>query len=455
MVVAALLQRFGAEHLPLLKQPPAFAEYALLAYLALPVWLSLIVVTRLHLTFEHPLSQAELLTKLMKLHIVGLTVLALIQFLLQSVVNRSLVALFLLASFLLMYAQRTVAYAWTRYQHESGQGRPTLLLVGQPSRRMHDFVRDAMRSRLNPLVLGYLRGSEPTDGLSLPPSDAPPLPQLGDLAALQQLLEERSVTEVLFFAPYQRPDRVQTELALCEELGVSASFVVDVRQLSRAAPRITELYDHCVISYDIAPKRPEALALKHGLDPLLAALLILLTAPIMLAIALAIAIDMGRPVLFGQSRAGIYGRPFRMLKFRTMRNGAEAEQAALLASNEMAGPVFKARNDPRVTRLGRLLRRMSLDELPQLFNVLTGSMSLVGPRPLPVQEQRQIRGWQRRRLSMKPGITCLWQTSGRSDVDFENWMLLDLKYVDEWSLWLDVQILLRTVPAVLRGRGAR
>jgi lipopolysaccharide/colanic/teichoic acid biosynthesis glycosyltransferase len=163
---------------------------------------------------------------------------------------------------------------------------------------------------------------------------------------------------------------------------------------------------------------------------------------------------MGRPVIFAADRAGLNGRAFRMYKFRTMKLGAEADRAGLEAANEMSGPVFKIASDPRVTPLGRFLRKYSLDELPQLFNVLTGSMSLVGPRPLPVGEQEQIRGWQRRRLSMKPGVTGLWQVSGRSGINFEEWMALDLQYVDEWSLLLDLQVLLRTIPAVLVGRGA-
>jgi lipopolysaccharide/colanic/teichoic acid biosynthesis glycosyltransferase len=144
-----------------------------------------------------------------------------------------------------------------------------------------------------------------------------------------------------------------------------------------------------------------------------------------------------------------------MLKFRTMRVGAEAERAALLAQNEMDGPVFKLSNDPRVTPFGRLLRRFSLDELPQLFNVLLGEMSLVGPRPLPLEETAALTGGHRRRLSMRPGLTCLWQVGGRSELPFKEWMALDLDYVDRWSLWLDLAILFRTLPAIIKGRGAR
>jgi lipopolysaccharide/colanic/teichoic acid biosynthesis glycosyltransferase len=144
-----------------------------------------------------------------------------------------------------------------------------------------------------------------------------------------------------------------------------------------------------------------------------------------------------------------------MYKFRTMVRDAEAQKAQLASLNEMTGPVFKIAGDPRVTPLGRLLRRTSVDELPQLWNILTGSMSVVGPRPLPVEEQQAMRGWHRRRLTMKPGLTCLWQISGRNQIGFEEWMRLDLKYIDEWSPALDLAIILRTVPAVLFGRGAR
>jgi lipopolysaccharide/colanic/teichoic acid biosynthesis glycosyltransferase len=160
-------------------------------------------------------------------------------------------------------------------------------------------------------------------------------------------------------------------------------------------------------------------------------------------------------VLFRQRRVGLAGREFTLFKFRSMRQGAEAQQGLLGARNEMDGPVFKLRDDPRVTRVGRFIRRTSLDELPQLWNVVRGEMSLVGPRPPLPSEVRRYERWQRRRLSVKPGITCTWQVSGRNEIDFQQWMELDLAYIDRWSLWEDVRIVLRTIPAVLSGRGAR
>jgi lipopolysaccharide/colanic/teichoic acid biosynthesis glycosyltransferase len=182
---------------------------------------------------------------------------------------------------------------------------------------------------------------------------------------------------------------------------------------------------------------------------------LLLAAPVMLVIAIAIKLSGPGPVIFSQQRFGLNKRRFAMYKFRTMVNGAEALQADLETRNEASGPVFKIRDDPRITRVGRLLRRMSLDELPQLFNVVRGDMSLVGPRPLPVRDVHKFsESWLMRRFSVPPGVTGLWQISGRSDLAFDRWVLLDLQYIDGWSLGLDLQILAKTVPAVLWGRGA-
>jgi len=173
-----------------------------------------------------------------------------------------------------------------------------------------------------------------------------------------------------------------------------------------------------------------------------------------LAAAVAIRLTSRGSVLFRQERCGLRGRRFEVLKFRTMVHGADALKDAVAHLNVMDGPAFKAPDDPRITRVGRLLRRWSIDELPQLVNVLRGDMSLVGPRPSVPEEVEHYEPWQRRRLAMKPGITCLWQISGRSELDFATWMELDLAYIDSWSLWLDLRILLLTVPAVLSRRGA-
>ena len=196
---------------------------------------------------------------------------------------------------------------------------------------------------------------------------------------------------------------------------------------------------------------------KQVLDVAGAALLLAVFSPMLLGVALFIKMTSAGPVLFRQQRAGLNGQPFTMLKFRSMVTDADQRKHELEVLNEMTGPVFKVTNDPRVTPIGRFLRKFSLDEFPQLINVLRGEMSLVGPRPLPLDEVKRFDDLaHRRRLSVKPGITCLWQVSGRSNVkDFRDWVRLDLEYIDNWSLWLDFKILFRTIPVVLFGTGAK
>ena len=221
-------------------------------------------------------------------------------------------------------------------------------------------------------------------------------------------------------------------------------------------------YDEAAIS---AQAHPEAFVAPAGsraytlasrvLDVALSATLIVALAPVMLMVAVAIKMTSRGSVFFKQGRAGLNGKPFMMYKFRTMRNGAQDERMRLESLNEQKkGPVFKISQDPRLTSIGRFLRRSSLDELPQLFNVLSGDMSLVGPRPLWLPEAMQVQGPAVRRTSVKPGLTCLWQISGRSELDYDRWVALDLYYVDHRSLMLDILILVQTIPAVLSGRGA-
>jgi lipopolysaccharide/colanic/teichoic acid biosynthesis glycosyltransferase len=190
------------------------------------------------------------------------------------------------------------------------------------------------------------------------------------------------------------------------------------------------------------------------MDVALSAVMLLIALPVLVTVAIAIRLGEGGAVLFRQRRCGLNGRVFTLYKFRTMIEGAEERLEEVAHLNEMNGPVFKSSRDPRITWLGRWLRRFSLDELPQLWNVLKGDMSLVGPRPPIPEEVARYERWQRRRLAMKPGLTCLWQIRGRNEIDFEEWMKLDLEYIDNWSPWLDLKILARTLPVVLTGRGA-
>ncbi|MBM4369972.1 MAG: sugar transferase [Deltaproteobacteria bacterium] len=240
----------------------------------------------------------------------------------------------------------------------------------------------------------------------------------------------------------------------CEEVGVTFSMDANFLGLSIAQADVTDLGGWSVISFSSTPSDGGALLVKRTIDVIGASVGLLLIGPLMLAVAALIKLEDGGPVLFVQQRSGLYGRTFPMYKFRSMVVDAEAKKSALEQHNEMSGPVFKMQRDPRITRIGALIRKTSIDELPQLWNVLRGEMSVVGPRPPLPSEVARYERWQMRRLSMKPGLTCIWQVSGRNRVDFDNWMRLDLEYIDNWSLFLDVKLILQTFPVVITGRGA-
>jgi exopolysaccharide biosynthesis polyprenyl glycosylphosphotransferase len=240
-----------------------------------------------------------------------------------------------------------------------------------------------------------------------------------------------------------------------EEQGIVMRLLVNFLPQSLSEVSFDEVGGMPMLTFSTAPRDELLLFVRRCADVMLALLLLVILSPVFALVALFVKLTSQGPVLFRQPRCGLHGRPFTFLKFRSMQLDAEELKSALAAFNEMDGPAFKMTNDPRVTPIGRFLRRTSLDELPQLWNILKGDMSFVGPRPAVIEEVRQYQPWQRRRLSMKPGLTCLWQVSGRNELTFEEWMRLDLEYIDNWSLWLDIKIALKTIPAVLRGRGAR
>jgi exopolysaccharide biosynthesis polyprenyl glycosylphosphotransferase len=268
-------------------------------------------------------------------------------------------------------------------------------------------------------------------------------------------LEAGGIDELILVADRDSLNEFTQIFLMCEELGITARVILNFFPHSIARMELHQFEGFPLLSFSTTPTNEALLLLRRILDVVLAGFLILITFPIALVTAVLIKLTSPGPVLFKQERCGLNGRVFRMYKFRSMVDNAEQLRFELEALNEMDGPVFKSSRDPRVTIIGKIIRRFSVDELPQLYNVLRGDMSLVGPRPPLPQEVARYARWQRRRLSMKPGITCLWQISGRNEVSFDDWMKLDLTYIDNWSLLLDLKILLKTVPVVLLGRGAK
>ncbi len=277
---------------------------------------------------------------------------------------------------------------------------------------------------------------------------------LGDLSLLPDLLKSQPIEVVFIGLPVKSHyDQIQNIISICEAVGVESHYRLDVFQTTRTQQQSSPAPSELAVLGD----HPSGFRqrVKRGLDLAIASPMLLLLTPLMLAIALAIKLTSPGPVFFVQQRYGQNRHRFLMFKFRTMVIDAEQKQGALEASNEAGGPVFKMKADPRITSFGTVLRRTSLDELPQLINVLRGDMSLVGPRPLPLRDvSRFEEAWLLRRFSVPPGLTCLWQVRGRSNTRFDEWMKLDLEYIDSWTLGLDLAILAQTLPAVLRGSGA-
>ncbi len=277
-----------------------------------------------------------------------------------------------------------------------------------------------------------------------------------DFESFPQFLRENVVDEVVLGLPirsfYAESSRIAS---LCEEQGVLLRVPSELFNLKVARSKAEEFGGDFLITLYTGTSEGWPVVVKRVLDFSFSLTLITLLLPAFLITAILIKLTSSGPVFFAQHRVGLNKRKFAIYKFRTMVPDAEAKLAGLENSNEASGPVFKMKSDPRITRLGKFLRKTSIDELPQLFNVLKGDMSLVGPRPLPVRDYAGFdQDWQRRRFSVRPGITCLWQVNGRSGIPFEKWMELDMQYIDQWSLWLDFKILAKTIPAVLKGSGA-
>jgi exopolysaccharide biosynthesis polyprenyl glycosylphosphotransferase len=277
---------------------------------------------------------------------------------------------------------------------------------------------------------------------------------LGPVSNLPELIQSEIVDQVIITLPWMYHRKILSIVRECERRQVTARIVPDIFQMSLSQVDVDDLGGVPLIGVREVGFSRSALVVKRLMDIALSSLLLILGLPLYGAMALAIRLESPGRIVFRQTRTGLGGQPFQMYKFRSMREGSEAELERLRKLNEADGPIFKMRNDPRLTRVGQFLRRTSLDELPQLWNVLRGEMSIVGPRPpLPIEVEK-YQEWHTKRLEVHPGMTGLWQVSGRSLLSFDEMVLLDIHYIEHWSLWLDLKILLRTIPQIILGDGA-
>lgn len=370
---------------------------------------------------------------------------------------------FMTLVFLGLAIERRILRAVARSMRRHGRNLRNVILIGSGPAAFDMSARLARRADLGYRVTALIDAEAPGNGGTPEtirtsggnghhPSNAPSAVTLSRIAAA---IDENPIDEVFIALPLDSAQPlIRSIVALCEEQGITIRLLSMVVEPLLAHAQLDELDDRPVITIFTGPPDSAKLLVKRAFDVLASLVVLILLSPLLLIAAIAIKLDSGGPVLFVQERVGLNRRRFRAYKFRTMVMDAEQQQAALEARNEAIGPVFKIRNDPRITRLGTWLRHLSLDELPQLLNVLRGDMSLVGPRPLPLRDVSLIdTAAHKRRFSVKPGITCLWQINGRKPL-FDDWVRADMEYIDRWSLSLDFKILLKTIPAVLSRRGA-
>ena len=425
-------------------------QYILLLFAILPIWgllLSAAGFYRSHRT----LPLGEEIWPAAKVSFGGTAILVLLIYGMRlEFVSRWFLVLFGTVNFVFLATEKVALRLLSRWVRARGFNFRTALIVGTGPKatQFADFLE--AHSHWGFRVLGYL---DDDNGGEIRMQNR--WPCLGRITEMESILAREVVDEVIFVIEKGKLGEYEGALLVAERHGVRAHVSLDIFPHVLARPVLEELDGIPLLTFTTTPSNPGQLAAKRAVDLALATLLFLVTLPVQLLAAAAIVLTSGTPVFFRQERCGLNGRHFTLLKFRTMKRDASERLSEISHLNEMTGPVFKASRDPRSTPVGRILRRLSIDELPQLWNVIVGDMSLVGPRPPLPEEVSHYEPWQRRRLSMKPGLTCLWQVSGRNEVDFDRWMAMDLKYIDTWSTMLDLKILLKTVPAVLSGRGAR
>jgi len=358
------------------------------------------------------------------------------------------ISVFWVSTTVLTISFRTVLRFFLKKVRVHGQNLRFILIIGT-NERAYDFVEMIKQNRESGYrVIGFI-----DDRIHITKSG---VRLLGHLADFSHIIRELIIDEVVIALPIKSQyEKIRKIIETAEAQGITIRCLSHLFNTKISVLSTTMLGGFPVLEMTSRPKEDLRFATKRLLDIIASGLLFVLTLPVMILAAIGIKLTSPGPVFFVQSRVGYSKRIFNLYKFRTMVPNAEQMQHSLESSNEMDGPVFKIDNDPRITRFGHWLRKTSIDELPQLYNVIRGDMSLVGPRPLPMRDfQGFKKDWQRRRFSIRPGLTCLWQIKGRNKTSFEDWMKLDMQYIDNWTLAGDMKILFQTIPVVINGKGA-
>lgn len=364
-------------------------------------------------------------------------------------VRRTFFFLSYVVTLLLLILQKTLLFYVARFSRKKGRNRKRILVVGtgQRTERFIEKVKSRFDWGLD--IIGLLTGDPELVGKKYHG-----VPVIGVYRQINEIIREYNPEEVFVTISTKHFDEIRAVLEACEAVGIQMRLNSDFFGTLAKRVRTDHVMGLSIISFDYNRQSELDLFFKRCIDILVSSFLLIVLLPVFLVISLIIYVQDGRPIFYRWKVMGKNRRPITSWKFRTMVKNADEVKEKLKKNNEMNGPVFKMTNDPRILPFGRFLRRYSLDELPQLFSVLKGDLSLVGPRPPLQSEFKEFNLWHRRKLTVKPGLTCLWQTNGRNEIrNFDEWAKLDLQYIDNWSLWLDFKILLKTIPAVLRGTG--
>ena len=415
----------------------------------IPAWISLMSLDGVYSNFRTKLY-IETGFRVLRTGVASLLLLGSMIFLLKMVLtSRMYVGMFALTAFVGLMFEKAIWKKILDYSYRQGYNLVNILIVGTGRRARHFIELVKAHSNWGLQIIGIVDDDPKLMGKHVMEYEI-----IGRIRDIPRILREKVVDRVIFVVPRIWLNRIESAIQHCEREGVSTAVCVDLFKPQLAHLELSNFAGIPLINFQMSTAKEWQLFVKRFFDWFAVLIAIILLSPVFLFIMLGIKLTSRGPVFYRQVRCGMNGRKFTLFKFRSMVVGAEMKKRALQQKNEMNGPVFKMKRDPRVTGFGRFLRKFSLDELPQLYNVLRGDMSLVGPRPALPAEVDLYESWQRRRLSMKPGITCVWQVSGRNRIDFDRWMEMDLQYIDDFSLWLDFKILLRTVFVVLTGYGA-
>lgn len=426
-----------------------FHQYALAYFLGIAIWLVCLVLNRSYKFLRiEPYYRTAL--RILNSSIMMFFGFGTALFILKAAyLSRMFFFIFIISGTLALLLDRAIVTLALRTIQEQGYNYRHVLVVGT-GKRVAEFIR---KVRANPdwgiKVIGIINDDEKREI-----TEVSGIKVVGTLKDLKNIFRQTAVDQVVFILPRSRLSQIEDSLHECETEGVETSIAIDLYDMKIAKSVITEIDGIPLLSYNTVKVTEWQLFVKRIMDILISSVAIFVLSPVYIVAALAIKLTSPGPIFFKQERLGLHGRKFQLLKFRTMRIDADKHLSQVNDLLEMTTPQFKKKKLQYITPVGRILRKFSIDEFPQFFNVLAGDMSIVGPRPTVPCEVEKYEVWQRRRFSMKPGITCLWQISGRNEIDHNGWMKLDLEYIDNFSLWLDVSIIFKTIPAVLFGKGA-